>query len=219
MGDPKKTRKKYKTPIHPWQGARIEAERVLKRRYGLKNKTEIWKASSELMRINSQVKGIIRERAKGNRQALKEEKQLLEKLLRYGLADENTKIEDVLGLNINNILDRRLQSVVFRLGLAINSLQARQLIIHGHIFVDGKRVSVPSYFVSRDNEFKISFDPASSFASDEHPERAKKAEKISAAERALADEKKAREKEESETLFSEDEIKKIDAEVGGEVVT
>lgn len=217
MGDPKKTRKKYKTPIHPWQRGRIEEERIIKKAYGLKNKTEIWKASSELMRINGQVKNIIREKARGNKQALKEEKQLLEKLNRYRLINANTKIEEVLGLNINNILDRRLQSVVFRSGLAINSRQARQLIVHGHIFVDGRRVSVPSYFVNSEEELKISFDPSSSFFSGEHPERIKKSERLKAAERALAEEKKAREKEESETLFSEEEIEKLDAEVGGEV--
>ncbi len=217
MGDPKKQRKKYKTPIHPWQGFRIEGERVLKREYGLKNKTEIWKANSILMRINNQVKNIIREKAKGNIQALKEEKQLLDKLNRFGLADENIKIEDVLGLNIKNILDRRLQSVVCRLGLALNSRQARQFIVHGHIFVNNRRVSIPSYIVSREEEFKISFDPKSSLFSEEHPERGKKTERLKAAERAFAEEKKAREKEESETLFSEEEIEKIDAVVGGEV--
>ena len=69
MGDPRKTRRKYKGPGHPWERWRIEEERVIKKDYGLKNKREIWKANSELRRLNAQSKKLIRERGKNNPQA------------------------------------------------------------------------------------------------------------------------------------------------------
>ena len=43
MGDPRKTRKKYDTPQHPWQKERMDQESVFLKEYGLKNKKEIWK--------------------------------------------------------------------------------------------------------------------------------------------------------------------------------
>lgn len=214
MGDPRKIRKKYKGPSHPWQRARIDAERILKREYGLTQKREIWKASSELRRINSQVKNLIREKAKGNPQAFKEEKHFLARCYKFGFVEENTSLEDVLNINIKNILNRRLQSVLLKQGLVISSKQARQFIIHGHIMVNGRRVSVPSYLVSKEEESKIAFDTKSSIASDEHPERMKKAQR----EQVLRDKAISAEEKTEEGELTEKELELIDKEVGGEVV-
>ena len=46
------------------------------------------------------------------------------------------------------LLERRLDNVVYRLGLATTRRQARQFVNHGHILVDGKRVDIPSYRVT-----------------------------------------------------------------------
>ncbi|GAY73785.1 30S ribosomal protein S4 [Lentilactobacillus kosonis] len=52
------------------------------------------------------------------------------------------------GVNFMVLLERRLDNMVYRLGLATTRRQARQLVNHGHITVDGKRVDIPSYEVS-----------------------------------------------------------------------
>lgn len=52
------------------------------------------------------------------------------------------------GVNFMILLEQRLDNVVYRLGLATTRRQARQLVNHGHILVDGKRVDIPSYSVS-----------------------------------------------------------------------
>ena len=82
MGDPKKHRKKYSPPLHPWQGARIEEENKIFTEYGLKNKKEIWRINSSLRRFRSQAKHLIATRTD---QARKEEKLLIDKLVGLGL--------------------------------------------------------------------------------------------------------------------------------------
>ncbi len=216
MGDPRKTRAKYKGPGHPWERWRIEEERIVKRDYGLKNKKEIWKASSELRRLNGQAKKLIRERSKGNPQADKEQKQLLDRLFKLGLVNENSTLEDVLALELKNILDRRLQNIVFKSGMSMTAKQARQFIVHGGIFINGRKITIPSYLISRDEQFKITFNPGSSLASDEHPERVKKTQIKEASEKK----RKAQEDAAAESAkklagdLSEAELKKIEKEIG-----
>lgn len=210
MGDPRRLKKKYKGPAHPWQRSRIEGERVLKKKYGLKNKKEIWRAASELRRINIQVKKLIRERGKGSSQTVFEEKKLLDRLYKYGLIQSDAKLEDVLNLTTKDILDRRLQAIVFEQGFSLTSKQARQFIVHGNIFVDGKKINVPSYLVSRDEEFKIGFNPGSSLSSEDHPERAKKIQTKETAE----NKKKIEDVEVVETDIAEEQLEKVEKQVG-----
>ena len=217
MGDPRKIRTRFKGPGHPWERWRIEEERIVKREYGLKNKKEIWKASSELRRLNTQAKRLIRERGKNNIQAEIEQKQLLGRLYKLGLVNEGATLEDVLALELKSILDRRLQTLVFKSGLSLTPSQARQFIVHGGIFVNGKKITVPSYLVSREEQFTISFNPNSSLASEQHPERAKKLQIKEAAEKK----RKAQEEVAGTKLagdLSEDELKKIEKEIGEVVV-
>ncbi len=168
MGDPRKTRKKYSKPRHPWQKIRIEKDKLVSKKYGLKNKQEIWKAASELKRYTSQAKRLI---GLKNEQVEKEKKQLLQRLHKYGLVGAEAKIEDVLSLNIEHILDRRLQTVVYKRGLARSAKQARQFIVHGHVTLEGKRIAVPSYIVTNKDMESISIDPLSNLAKEDHPER------------------------------------------------
>ncbi|MBI2148509.1 30S ribosomal protein S4 [Candidatus Woesearchaeota archaeon] len=220
MGDPIKTRKKYKGPGHPWESWRIEEERAIKRDYGLKNKREIWKTSSELRRLNVQAKKLIRERAKNNPQAEKEQKQLLGRLFKLGLLNEGAALEDVLALELKNILDRRLQTLVFKSGMSLTSKQARQFIVHGNIFVNGRKINVPSYLVSREEQFNIIFNPNSSLVSDEHPEKVKKAQIKAAAEkkRKAAEEAAAEQAKKLAGDMTEEELEKIEREIGAVVV-
>ncbi|MCI7478571.1 MAG: 30S ribosomal protein S4 [Selenomonadales bacterium] len=58
------------------------------------------------------------------------------------------KMQGVTGENLLNLLETRLDNVVFRLGLASTRRQARQVVRHGHITVNGKRLDIPSAIVS-----------------------------------------------------------------------
>lgn len=208
MGDPRKQRKKYSGPSHPWEKKRIEDEAKLTEEYGLKNKKEIWKITSELRRVSAQAKKLIRTR--GSEQSQKETGQLLSRLNRLGLLSENAQLEDVLGLTAKDIFERRLQTQMIRQNLASTPMQARQMIIHGHVAVDGQKINSPSFQVSQ--SAAISFSPSSSFASEEHPERAKR-KKIKLEEKK----KKDREIEELEEKKSKDkeleELKKLEKEI------
>src|SRR5699024_8872859 len=61
------------------------------------------------------------------------------------LFDEAGKMQGIHGENFMILLESRLDNLVFRLGLARTRRQSRQLVNHGHITVDGKRVDIPSY--------------------------------------------------------------------------
>lgn len=168
MGDPKKTRKKYSTPSHPWKRDRLEKEKELTQVYGLKNKKEIWIMDSLLRKTKSQMKKL---GSKQTDQASKEKEQIFAKLKKMNLLNESSSMDSVLSLEIKNVMDRRLQSVVLRKGLANSTKQARQFITHAHILVDGKKVTSPSYLVSASEESNITFSSSSSLSKEDHPER------------------------------------------------
>lgn len=169
MGDPRKQRRKYETPPHPWQRTRIEREKELSKKYGLKTKTEIWKMDSMVRKFKRQAKSLI---TRTGPQAKKEEELLIKKLYRMGLVQENAKIEDILDLDTSNIMERRLQTIVKTKGLARTSEQARQFITHQHITVKSRKINIPSYMVARDEENEVAFRGSSALSSPDHPERA-----------------------------------------------
>ncbi|MEM4235601.1 MAG: 30S ribosomal protein S4, partial [Candidatus Anstonellaceae archaeon] len=74
-----------------------------------------------------------------------------------GIAKKSMKLEDILGLSVRDFLERRLQTLVVRKGLARTQKQARQLIVHGFIAVNGRRVTIPSYFVTAMEEPTIEY--------------------------------------------------------------
>lgn len=152
MGDPKRPRKKYSTPGHPWQKIRIDEEAELKRKYGYKNKKEVWKMASELRRIRAQARKLI---AGITEQAEREKKQLLDSLYKKGLLEKDATLDDVLTLKLENILDRRLQTILFKKQIVTSIKQARQLITHKKVNVNNKIIVSPSHIVSRENETKI----------------------------------------------------------------
>jgi small subunit ribosomal protein S4 len=174
MGQPKFNRKHYDTPSHPWQGERIKAENEVKAKYGLKNKTEIWKAQTILRDMRGQARGLIsRARNPSDTQGAKEAHLLIARLQRSGYLGENATLNDVLGMDLERILNRRLQSQVYLKGLARTPRQARQFISHGCIKIGERRVTVPSYAVRRGEEDLIAIDPTKSIADEAHPVRPK----------------------------------------------
>jgi len=73
---------------------------------------------------------------------------------------------------VTDLLERRLQTVVYREGLASSAQQARQFIVHGHVTVGDARVTRPSKKVETSEEDDIAFDETSPLADELHPERA-----------------------------------------------
>ncbi len=124
---------------------------------------------SLLRRFKQQAKNLI---ARTDAQSKKEEKQLIDRLVKLNLVKENAKMDDILGLDIKNVMDRRLQTQVFSKGFARSTKQARQFITHGHVMIGEKKITIPSYLVRQDEENIIKFDERSSLISPEHPERA-----------------------------------------------
>ncbi len=172
MGDPRRFKNKYAGPGHPWQRARMEEERVIVREFGLKTKRELWKINSKVKSFSQQAKRLIALRTP---QAELEKKQLLSRVASYGLLPADSKLDDILALNVKDLLNRRLQTLVFKKGLARTPTQARQFIVHEHIMVGKKKVSAPSYLVPVAEEAQISFVGNSTLANAEHPERSIKA--------------------------------------------
>ena len=164
--------KRYETPNHPYQGERIAQEGDLLGRYGLKNKEELWRAQSELRNYRREARRLIGE-AQGDLEAAEAAgEEFLARLRRYGVLSEGDDISRVLGLDVTDILERRLQTVVYRTGLASTPEQARQFVVHGHVTVDDARVTRPSKMVEVAEEDAIEFDGNSPLADDLHPERA-----------------------------------------------
>ena len=174
MGDPKKFRKKYATPNHPWNGPRIEEERVWVSDYALKNKKEIYKIQAFLKKYKNIAKRL---NADKSEQGQKEAAQVLSKLHLLGLLPVDPQLNMILNIQEKDVLERRLQSLVCRKGYARSMKQARQFIVHRHISIGGKEVTSPAYLVTVEDESKVEFKPKSALASEEHPERAASAVK------------------------------------------
>lgn len=149
MGDPKKQKKSYEKPFRPWDRKRIEKEGELIKKYGLKRKKEIYKVESILRNFRRQARTLA---ASENKEG---EEKLLEKLEGLGLVGKNSNLEDILSLEIEDILKRRLQTVLFEKELAKTPKQARQLIVHGHVLVGDRKIKWPSFLVPKKFENKI----------------------------------------------------------------
>ena len=160
----------YETPNHPYQGERIADESNLLGRYGLKNKEELWRAQSELRGYRREARKLLG-RAEGEGSRF-EADEFLTRLKRLGILNETDSLDDVLSLDVTDVLERRLQTVVYRKGYANTPEQARQFISHGHIVLGDSRVTRPSVKVEADAEGEVGFDEHSPISDELHPERA-----------------------------------------------
>ncbi|GBE55679.1 MAG TPA: 30S ribosomal protein S4 [Euryarchaeota archaeon] len=152
MGDPKRIKRKYETPSHPWQAERIQEEKKLQSEYGLRNKQEIWKAQAMLRGFSRQARELL---AQMSDQSKRQERQLLGKLVRLNILKEGSTLDNVLSLNVRDVLNRRLQTLVYKKGLSNTVKQARQFIVHGHITINERKVNSPGYMVTGSEEEKI----------------------------------------------------------------
>ncbi len=174
MGTAKRSSKKYKSPLRIWDKPRIERDKLLRKKYGFKNKKELWKVESVLRNLRLRARELVGLKALNLGQ--EEEKEFIATLSKRGLVKSDATVDDVLELNIENLLDRRLQSFVLRKEMARTIRESRQVITHRHITVDGKIIDSPSYMVKKDEEDKIEYAESSSLSSPTHPIRAKKEE-------------------------------------------
>ncbi|HDH91682.1 MAG TPA: 30S ribosomal protein S4 [Candidatus Aenigmarchaeota archaeon] len=142
-------KKKYQKPKKPWEKARIEEEKKLMKEYGLRRKKEIWRAEAILRKYRRMAREL------NARMDKEKEKILIQKLIRLGILNNGATLDDVLELSVKDILNRRLQTIVYKKGLANTIKQARQLIVHGHVYIKGRKVIWPSYLVPREEEDKI----------------------------------------------------------------
>ena len=142
------------TPPHPWNAERIKNENKLMTKYGLKNKKEIWKADTLVRRYSREARYLLGFSAD---QMVKEKLQLLGHLARTGVLPEGAALEDILDLNVEDILRRRLQTIVYKKGLARTPKEARMFVVHGHIALNGKKINSPSYVVLDGQEDEIGF--------------------------------------------------------------
>jgi len=199
MGDPKKAKKKYSTPSHPWRRNEIEENKTLKQEYGLKNRKEILIAISFLKKYKDIAKTLIADKTA---QGEKEKLQMMEKLQRYGLLPSGAGLDDVLSIQLKDILARRIQSVAVRKGLARTMNQARQFIVHRHLVIGQKEITSPSYLLTTAEEALLGFKTKSTLSKEDHPERMSQAqivqkEKDDVAGKKIADEKREKKKKEN----------------------
>jgi small subunit ribosomal protein S4 len=173
MGYPGKNHKSYQTPKRPWEKSRIESETRLVIEYGLRNKREVWKAQEHLRKYRKGARSLLSQGAGAHDAALYDTKkaELITSLQRNGLLGPDADIEDVLALKIQTQLERRLQTIVYRKGLARSPKQARQMVTHGHIAIGNRRVTIPGYSVNRIEESQITYYGTSPFVSDSHSEK------------------------------------------------
>ncbi len=145
----KKLKKQYETPEEGWSQERISREDELIEDYGLKNKREVYKAQSQLRNLRREARKLAASENERERQ------ELLKKVNDLGLVRKDTELGDILSLSVTDILDRRLQTVVNRRGLSDTVKHARQLVIHGHVYVDGERITIPGYLLTQEEEKQV----------------------------------------------------------------
>mmetsp|Transcript_2334 Transcript_2334/g.4830 ORF Transcript_2334/g.4830 Transcript_2334/m.4830 type:complete len:193 (-) Transcript_2334:69-647(-) len=155
--------KTSKTPRRPFEKERIDSELKLVGEFGLRNKRELWRVQVAFAKIRKAARELLTLEEKDPRRMF-EGNALLRRMTRLGLLDENKqKLDYVLALHISDFLERRLQTQVFKLGLAKSIHHARVLIRQRHIRVGRQMVNVPSFMVRVDSQKHIDFTLKSPF--------------------------------------------------------
>ena len=156
MGDPKNPRKIWRKPKRPLNYDLLNEELYVLGTFGLKNKRELWKAHTELSRVRKQARSLL---ALTQEVREKKEPTLMKSLVRVGFVRENSTLDDVLNLKVTDLLSRRLQTMVQKKGLIKSPYQARQAVVHGHVMIGSRVVTIPSYTVRVDEENEIRLVP------------------------------------------------------------
>ena len=146
----------------------MEEELRLLGDYGLRNKRELRRYETQL----SEIRGIARTLLGGaETQRALLETNYLRRMSRLGFLPETANVDNILDLSVKDLMERRLQTVVYRAGLARTIHQARQFVSHGHVSIGGDIVSIPGYLVRKEEESRIAFHPLSPVSNSQHPSR------------------------------------------------
>jgi small subunit ribosomal protein S4 len=167
MGDPRRQKKKYVVPKKPYDTDRFEQELQMIGTYGLRNKRELWRHSTDLSNFRRQARNLLALPPSEREQT---ERELVNKLNRIGVLEEPL-LDHVLDLTLENVLERRLQTIVFRKGMAASMHHARQLVAHGHIALDGARVTTPARLMTVGEADRITYATKSALNDQSHPAR------------------------------------------------
>ncbi|MBE3115634.1 30S ribosomal protein S4, partial [Candidatus Bathyarchaeota archaeon] len=159
---------KYDTPRFRWRKDILQEELKLLGQYGLRNKHELWRHKTLLSKTRGIARSLISKTAE---ERAKMENEALTRLKKLGILQETAVLDNVLDLSIDDVLERRLQTIVFRKGLTRTIFQARQLITHGHVSIDNRRVTIPGYIVPKAEEAQITYSAQSAVANQAHPLR------------------------------------------------
>ena len=160
MGDPKTSRKIWKKPKRPLNYDLKMDELKTLGTFGLKTKQELWKTQTELSRVRLQARSLLALRQEERK---RKEPILMQSLTKIGLVDESSTLDDVLNLQVNDLLARRLQTIVQKNLFFKTPYQARQAIVHGHVMIGDDIITIPSYVVKTEEETKIHLTPESHF--------------------------------------------------------
>lgn len=155
MGDPRKPKKTFRRPRQIWTTDQLNSELYLIGSYGLRSKNELWKAQTKVADIRNQARELLALTIE-NRQ--EKETKLLTYLQRLGLVQESATLDDVLNLKIEDILERRLQTLVMKKAIIKSPHQARQLVVHGHVSIGERIINIPGYPVKKNDESQISLN-------------------------------------------------------------
>ncbi len=151
------------TPRRPFESDRLAAELKVCGEYGLRNKKEIWRVSRSVSKIRKAARELLTLEEHHPRRQF-EGDALLARLHRLGvLSDDKTKLDYVLSLKVEDFLDRRLQTIVFKAGLAKSIHHARTLILQKHVRVGDQLVTSPSFLVRLESQKTIDFADSSPF--------------------------------------------------------
>ncbi len=145
----KRQRKKYQTPTKPWDKERLGTEKTLLKSFGLKSKREIWKTQAMLRKYRRLARELVAKHDEVK------EKVLMGRLTRFGIVAEDATLDTILGLAVEDFLNRRLETILHKKGMANTPKQARQFITHGQVVIDNRRIIYPSYMVPIEEEDKI----------------------------------------------------------------
>ena len=152
MGDPRKAKKSYTRPRSIWTSDQISSELYVVGSYGLRNKKELWKAQTEIARIRNQARALL---AISTDVRHEKETKLLNYLSRLGIVEDSSTLDDILNLKIEDILERRLQTLVMKRSNLKSPYQARQIVVHGHVSIGDRKINLPGYLVKKDEEPQI----------------------------------------------------------------
>jgi len=153
----------FRGPRRPFEKERLDKEMQLIGEYGLKSKREIWRINRVLAKLRSAARHLLTLEEKDTKRVF-EGNAIIRRCLRMGiLSEERKSLDHVLGMTINDFLERRLQTKVFKLGLAKSIHHARVLIRQRHIRVGKQIVTIPSFLVRLDSEKHIDFALTSPF--------------------------------------------------------